>query len=93
MKRVDAGAHLPTPWLFQPAKRSDDRADYCLGPQYNSSTFCEHSLIKFKNKNTSMYFRTKTNGLKLKSNQIIMIIRSIKTHVVSEGGRKGISNE
>ena len=30
MKRVAAGAHLPTPWYFEPAKRSDDRADYCL---------------------------------------------------------------
>ena len=30
MKRVAAGALLPTPWLFDPAKRSDDRADYCL---------------------------------------------------------------
>ena len=29
MKRVAAGAHLPTPWLFEPAKRPDDRADYC----------------------------------------------------------------
>ena len=27
MKRVTAGAHLPTPWLFEPAKRPDDRAD------------------------------------------------------------------
>ena len=31
MKRVAAGAHLPKPWLFEPAKRPDDRADYCLG--------------------------------------------------------------
>ena len=30
MKRVAAGAHLPTPWLFEPAKRQDDRTDYCL---------------------------------------------------------------
>ena len=30
MKRVAAGAHLPTPWLFELAKRPDDRADYCL---------------------------------------------------------------
>ena len=30
MKRVTAGAHLPTPWLFEPAKRPDNRADYCL---------------------------------------------------------------
>ena len=28
MKRVAAGAHLPTPWLFEPVKRPDDRADY-----------------------------------------------------------------
>ena len=31
MKRVAADAHLPTPWLFEPAKRPDHRADYCLG--------------------------------------------------------------
>ena len=30
MKRVAAGAQLPKPWLFEPAKRPDDRADYCL---------------------------------------------------------------
>ena len=30
MKRVAAGAHLPTTWLFKPAKRPDDKADYCL---------------------------------------------------------------
>ena len=30
MKRVAAGAHLPTPRLLEPAKRPDDRADYCL---------------------------------------------------------------
>ena len=29
MKRVDAGAS-PTPWLFEPAKRPDDKADYSL---------------------------------------------------------------
>ena len=30
MKRVAAGAHLPTLWLFELTKRPDDRADYCL---------------------------------------------------------------
>ena len=30
MKRVAAGAPLLTPWLFEPAKRLDDKADYCL---------------------------------------------------------------
>ena len=32
MKGVAAGAHLPTPRLFEPAKRPDDTADYCLEP-------------------------------------------------------------
>ena len=26
MKRVAAGSHLPTPWLFEPAKRPDDKS-------------------------------------------------------------------
>ena len=30
MQGVAAGAHLSTPWVFEPAKRPDDRADYCL---------------------------------------------------------------
>ena len=30
IKRVAAGAHFQTPWLFERAKRPDDRADYCL---------------------------------------------------------------
>ena len=30
MERVAASAHLPTDWLFEPAKRPDDRADYYL---------------------------------------------------------------
>ena len=30
MERVAAGAHPPTTWLFEPAKRPDDTADYCL---------------------------------------------------------------
>ena len=29
-ERVAAGAHVPTPWLFESAKRPDDRAKYCL---------------------------------------------------------------
>ena len=28
MKRVAAGAHIRNPWLFQPAKRPDDRANH-----------------------------------------------------------------
>ena len=34
MKRVAAGAHLPTPWLFEPEKRADDRVDYCLDSSF-----------------------------------------------------------
>ena len=36
MKLVAAGAHIPTPWLFEPAKCPDDRADYCLGEKNDS---------------------------------------------------------
>ena len=43
MQRVAADAHLPTPWLFVPAKRPDDRADYCLDcsflPQWKHRVF------------------------------------------------------
>ena len=30
LERVAVGAHLPNPWLLGPAKRRDDRSDYCL---------------------------------------------------------------
>ena len=30
MRRVAAGAHLPILQVFEPVKRPDDRADYCL---------------------------------------------------------------
>ena len=36
MERVAAGAHLPTLWLFEPAKRPDDKADYCLNMDESS---------------------------------------------------------
>ena len=38
MKHVAAGAHLPTPWLFEPAKRPDDRADYSI-------LYCQYTII------------------------------------------------
>ena len=42
MKRVAAGAHLRTPWLFEPAERPDDRTDYCLDCSFlpSASTRC-----------------------------------------------------
>ena len=45
MKRVAAGAHLPTPWLFESAKRPDDKADYCLDCSFLSS--CKHLVLAF----------------------------------------------
>ena len=44
MKRVSAGAHLPTTWLFEPAKRSHDSADYCLHCQLVRSRKLEQFL-------------------------------------------------
>ena len=40
MKRVAAGAHLPTPWFFEPAKRPDDRADYTAWASDDRSHYC-----------------------------------------------------
>ena len=37
MKRVAAGAHLPTSWLFEPAKLPDDRTDDCLDSRPTTS--------------------------------------------------------
>ena len=45
MKRVAAGAHLPSPWLFEPAKRPDDRTDYFPGCSFLQ--LCEHQLLVF----------------------------------------------
>ena len=45
MKRVAAGAHLPTPWLFEPAKRPDDRADYYLGCSFLPQ--CENQVLVY----------------------------------------------
>ena len=52
MKRVAAGAHLPTLWLFEPAKRLDDRADYCF-------EICLKNIIK-KNLNYELIMSTGT---------------------------------
>ena len=39
-KRVAAGAHLPTPWLFEPVKRPDDRAEFCLDCSFLVQASC-----------------------------------------------------
>ena len=45
MKRVAAGADLPTPWLFEPAKSPDDKTDYCLGCSFLPQ--CKHQVLVF----------------------------------------------
>ena len=47
MKRVAAGDYLPTPWLFEPAKCSDDIADYCPGySSVHSSADTRYSFLQ-----------------------------------------------
>ena len=46
MKRVAAGAHLPTPWLFEPVKRPDDRVDYCLDIRRWSRLLPGHQTVE-----------------------------------------------
>ena len=45
IKRIAAGAHLPTPWLFEPAKRPYDRADYGLDCSFLPQ--CKHRVLVF----------------------------------------------
>ena len=45
MKRVAAGVHLSIPWLFEPAKRPDDRVDYFLGCTFLPK--CKHHVLVF----------------------------------------------
>ena len=52
MKRVTAGAHLPTPWLFEPAKGPDDYGKKIFTPseknrfeQMPSKIFMEKVII------------------------------------------------
>ena len=53
MKRIAAGAHLLSPWLFEPAKRPDNRAYYCLGSSFLS--WCEHKVFFFTVEWTLLY--------------------------------------
>ena len=50
INRVAAGARLPKPWLFEPAKRPADRADYSLGcsflPSANTNSFSHLSGVR-----------------------------------------------
>ena len=45
MKRAAASAHLPTPWLFESAKRPDDRTDYCLDCSSSPSASTGYSFL------------------------------------------------
>ena len=46
MKRVAAGAHLPISWLFEPAKRPDNRADYCLDMVVRHAVYLDRIIRK-----------------------------------------------
>ena len=74
MKRVAAGAHLPTPWIFEPAKHPDDRADNCLN--------CSFSMVH--NSTTS---RTKIRPLSMKgkTTECSELCIVIKRHYLNHG--------
>ena len=63
MKRVAAGAHLPTPWHFEPAEREDDRADYCLGRSFLPK--CKHHVLVFPVEWTGVWVTWITKSEKL----------------------------
>ena len=41
-KRIAAGAHLPTPWRFEPVKHPDDRTNYCLDTLHTLHFFTQY---------------------------------------------------
>ena len=45
MKRVAAGAHLPTSWLFEPAKLPNYRAHYRLDCSFLPSASTKYSFL------------------------------------------------
>ena len=48
MKRVAAGAHLPYPWLFEPAKRPDDIEPTTAGTAVSfPSASTSHTFLQF----------------------------------------------
>ena len=57
MKRAAEGAHLPTPWLFEPPKRPDDRADYCLDWKGITSKKMGNNHVQMSNSNPRKFFR------------------------------------
>ena len=65
MKRAAVGAHLPTPWLFEPANRPDDRADYCLEgkiPPPSAST--RYSFLHLSGENRDIKIIRYRNSIK-----------------------------
>ena len=67
MKRVAAGAHLRTPWLFEPAKHPDDRADYCLDCSFLLQAPGTHFLHLTHTQIHTVFFRTITR-MRLRAN-------------------------
>ena len=55
---VVAGAHLSTSWLFEPAKRPDDRADYC---RIHNSELSSSSVIYCRGFSGNSLWSTSTN--------------------------------
>ena len=77
-----AGAHLLTSWLIMPAKRPDDRADYCLGCSFLPSASTRYSFLHLGGVGRYLYGRTlvrarpnehsQRTGLTSQRSQVIM---------------------
>ena len=53
--RIAAGAHLPTPWLFEPAKHPDDRADYCVTAVSSPSASTRYSFLQLSEQGRALW--------------------------------------
>ena len=86
MKPVTAGAHLLTPWFFEPAKRPDDRAVYYLGIERLFKTSPQNGKYTFAH----IMKACVRMGDKLLTSDLIMfnILRILACPLVSEELRR-----
>ena len=57
IKRVAVGAHLLTPWFFEPAKSPDDRADSLPGLQFEvfPSANTKYSFLRLSGEGRALW--------------------------------------
>ena len=82
MKRVVAGAHFPSSWLFEPASHPDDRADYSIAwatVSHPRCAFLELSRLEraFKPRLGAAVVRSRTMSIPTELGHLAMLALAI----------------